>query len=50
VTRTLAWPARRDASVTSIPQVFSAVVQNTCRRLCQVHRDPLSAPRHPVAR
>jgi hypothetical protein len=35
---------------TSIPQVFSAVVQNTCRKLCQVHRDLLSAPRHSVAR
>jgi len=32
----LAWPAMRDTSRASRPQVNRAVTQNTCRRLCQV--------------
>ena len=48
VTRVLLCPASRDTSLTSSFQVLSAVVQNTCLRLCQVH---LAAPsRHPAAR
>ena len=31
-------------------QVSRAVVQNTCRRLCQVHVPRPSPPRHPAAR
>ena len=31
-------PGMQDTSVASSFQVNRAVVQNTCRRLCQVHR------------
>jgi len=37
VVRTLACPAIQDTSVGSSFHVNRAVVQNTCRRLCQVH-------------
>ena len=50
VVRTLACPAMQDTSVGSSFQVNRAVVQNTCRRLCQVHRPLPSASRHPIAR
>jgi hypothetical protein len=46
----LAWPALRDTSVASSFQVNKAVVQNTCRRLCQVHLALPSGSRHPAAR
>jgi hypothetical protein len=36
VVRTLAWPAMQDTSVASSFHLNRAVVQNTCRRLCQV--------------
>ena len=39
-----------DTSGASSRQMFSAVVQNTCRRLCHVHRPSPLASRHPVAR
>jgi hypothetical protein len=48
VTRVLLCPASRDTSLTSSFQVLSAVVQNTCRRLCRVH--PVGPARHPAAR
>jgi len=48
--RTLACPAMQDTSVGSSFQVNRAVVQNTCRRLCQVHLPFPAASRQPVAR
>ena len=36
VTRTVAWPAMQETSAGSRCQPDRAVVQNTCRRLCQV--------------
>ena len=50
VVRTLACPAMQDTSVGSRFQVNRAVVQNTCRRLCQVHLLFPSASRQPMAR
>jgi hypothetical protein len=49
VTRTLAWPAMQETSVGSRYQLNRAVVQNTCRRLCQVQVPLRSASRHPAA-
>ena len=43
-------PAIRDTSAASSFQENSAVVQNACRRLCQVHRPLPAASRHPAAR
>jgi hypothetical protein len=50
VVRTLACPAIGDTSVGLSFQVNRAVVQNTCRRLCQVHLPWPSASRQPAAR
>src|ERR1039458_5745835 len=50
VMRMLAWPARRETSAGSMFQVNRAVVQNTCRRLCQVQGPFPSGSRHPAAR
>jgi len=49
VIRWLACPASRATSVTCSRQPNSAVVQKTCRRLCQVHRPAPPAARHPAA-
>jgi hypothetical protein len=46
----LAWPAMRDTSVASSFQVNRAVVQNTCRRLCQVQAPSPCSSRQPAAR
>jgi hypothetical protein len=40
----------RETSVASSFQVNRAVVQNTCRRLCQVQAPLPLASRHPAAR
>jgi hypothetical protein len=50
VMRTLACPAMRETSAASSFQVNSAVVQNTCRRLCQVQPPLPLVSRHPAAR
>ena len=50
VVRTLACPAMQDTSVGSSFQVNRAVVQNTCRRLCQVHLPLPPGSRQPIAR
>ena len=50
VMRTLACPAMAETSVASSLQVNSAVVQNTCRRLCQVQSPPPQGSRHQAAR
>jgi hypothetical protein len=50
VVRMLAWQARRETSADSMFQVNRAVVQNTCRRLCQVQAPPPARSRHPAAR
>src|ERR1039457_1291694 len=50
VVRELGWPAMRDTSVASSFQVTRAVVQNTCRRLCQVQSPLPLASRQPAAR
>jgi putative transposase len=46
----LACPARRETSAGSMFQVNRAVVQNTCRRLCQTQMPVPSVSRHPAAR
>ena len=48
--RMLARPARQETSAGSIFQVNRAVVQNTCRRLCQTQVPGPSGLRHPAAR
>ena len=50
VVRTLAWPAMHETSGASSFQVNKAVVQNTCRTLCQVHRPPPTASRQSAAK
>jgi Peptidase S24-like len=49
VTRTVAWPAMQETSAGSRCQPDRAVVQNTCRRLCQVQVPVPCSSRHPAA-